>query len=725
MEQPRPLLRFCSRQDGTQYWEVDPHAVAGELDAYLGRFSFDRKQCPNATDALYRSLAAGNFIPSGQTPLERGWEHFSAVQTEGGHWPGDYGGPMFLLPGLVIAAYVTRSPFSPAEQHLIKRYMLNHQQDDGGWGLHIEGPSTMFGTVMQYVSLRLLGERADAPHMTRAREWILAHGGATATPSWGKFYLAVLGAYEWEGCNSLFPEMWLLPHSLPVHPWRYWCHARMVYLPMAYCFGNRVRGEITPLITEIQSEIYPLPYRDINWTAARDHCAATDLYHHPSLILKILNIFLNLYEKWPVPAWRRRALDFILQYVNAEDDHTQYIDIGPVNQVINSLCVWHAYGSESQPFKKHRERWKEYLWIGEDGMKMQGYNGSQLWDTAFAFQALMESPVAEKFTATAAKALGYIDRTQVREEVRDHKKFYRHDSVGGWPFSTAPHGWPITDCTAEGLKSMLTAIAHGMADKHTLEPRLRASCDLLLSFQNKDGGWASYELTRAPEWLELLNPSEVFGNIMIDYTYTECSSAALQALMHFNKTYPDYRSAAITGAVERGIRFILGKQQSDGGWYGSWAVCFTYGTWFACEALSAYLRWGGTAQRDACLASLRKAADFLLSRRLSDGGWGESYKSCVYKKYVPAARSQAVNTAWAALSLMRIYTHVPEPQIADAVHTAVAFLEGEQQANGDFRQEHINGVFNHNCMITYINYRNIFPLWALGRYAAMRETLAK
>ena len=26
------------------------------------------------------------------------------------------------------------------------------------------------------------------------------------------------------------------------------------------------------------------------------------------------------------------------------------------------------------------------------------------------------------------------------------------------------------------------------------------------------------------------------------------------------------------------------------------------------------------------------------------------------------------------------------------------------------------GVFNHNCMITYANYRNIFPLWALGQY---------
>lgn len=34
-------------------------------------------------------------------------------------------------------------------------------------------------------------------------------------------------------------------------------------------------------------------------------------------------------------------------------------------------------------------------------------------------------------------------------------KYFRHVSEGGWPFSTAAHGWPISDCTAEGLKAVL------------------------------------------------------------------------------------------------------------------------------------------------------------------------------------------------------------------------------------------------------------------------------
>jgi hypothetical protein len=44
----------------------------------------------------------------------------------------------------------------------------------------------------------------------------------------------------------------------------------------------------------------------------------------------------------------------------------------------------------------------------------------------------------------------YLDRTQIRDNEVDAEYWYRHISKGGWPFSTAAHGWPIADCTAEG-----------------------------------------------------------------------------------------------------------------------------------------------------------------------------------------------------------------------------------------------------------------------------------
>ncbi len=38
-----------------------------------------------------------------------------------------------------------------------------------------------------------------------------------------------------------------------------------------------------------------------------------------------------------------------------------------------------------EAFKRHLCRVEDYLWLAEDGMKMKGYNGTQLWDLTFRF----------------------------------------------------------------------------------------------------------------------------------------------------------------------------------------------------------------------------------------------------------------------------------------------------------------------------------------------------
>lgn len=86
------------------------------------------------------------------------------------------------------------------EQQLMMRHYLEvHQQSDGGWGTHIESPSTMFATVLCYVALRLLGWGSDSPEAKKAVKFIKDEGGAIMTSSWAKFWLCLLGCMEWEG----------------------------------------------------------------------------------------------------------------------------------------------------------------------------------------------------------------------------------------------------------------------------------------------------------------------------------------------------------------------------------------------------------------------------------------------------------------------------------------------------------------------------------------------
>lgn len=58
-------------------------------------------------------------------------------------------------------------------------------------------------------------------------------------------------------------------------------------------------------------------------------------------------------------------------------------------------------------------------------------------------------------------------------------------------------------------------------------------------------------------------------------------------------------------------------------------------------------------RRSAC-AEVSQACDFLLSRQMADGGWGEDFESCEQRRYIQSAQSQIHNTCWALMGLMAV-----------------------------------------------------------------------
>merc|ERR1711988_1827802 len=104
-----------------------------------------------------------------------------------------------------------------------------------------------------------------------------------------------------------------------------------------------------------------------------------------------------------------------IEYMEAEDEQTNYVCIGPVNKVLNMLSLYHASGhsADTARFRKHELRVADYLWVSEDGMKMQGYNGSQGWDASFTMQVLAEAELVDEFAPMCIKAYSYLERTQI------------------------------------------------------------------------------------------------------------------------------------------------------------------------------------------------------------------------------------------------------------------------------------------------------------------------
>ena len=173
----------------------------------------------------------------------------------------------------------------------------------------------------------------------------------------------------------------------------------------------------------------------------------------------------------------------------------------------------------------------------------------------------------------------------MKSDAKHTKDAYRHIAKGAWPFSTIEQGYTVSDCTAEALKAVLLIQNCSLCKDVPLvsNDRIFDAVNILLSMQNADGGVASYELQRTGPWLEVLNPAQVFGKIMVEYSYPECTTAVLLALSTVKKYYPSHRKDEIDFVIAKAISFIKKAQLPDGSWYGSWGICFTYASFFAVE----------------------------------------------------------------------------------------------------------------------------------------------
>lgn len=426
--------------------------------------------------------------------------------------------------------------------------------------------------------------------------------------------------------------------------------------------------------------------------------------------MELVNVGLGVYEKAVphLPYFRNRGLKLALEQIYLEDENTKFLDLAPVNQMLNLMCVFHAEGADSWRFKRHVERLPEFLFLGREGMMLNGTNGVQLWDTAFIVQAVVEANLATRPENREAliKAHRFLDACQIRQNSTHFGKDYRHPSKGAWPFSTRDQSYTVSDCTAEGLKAVLCLQALDFTEELVGERRLFDAVDILLSLQNRNGGVASYELVRGGSYYEYFNVSEVFGDIMIEYCYPECTAAVLLGLTAFRKFHPEYRAQEIERCLKKAVQFIKSVQRADGSWYGSWGICFTYATFFALESLSKV----GEFYHNS--SPVRRACEFLASKQLPDGGWGETYKSCESRTYAQASTGQVVNTAWAVLSLLA--AKYPNREV---IARGIQLIADRQLDSGGWDQELIEGVFNRNCTISYPNYKLYFTMWALGRYA--------
>ncbi|KAL2840674.1 terpenoid cyclases/protein prenyltransferase alpha-alpha toroid [Aspergillus pseudoustus] len=683
---------------------------------YLEDDNAAKKWPQTLADKYYLGLPLNlpNLQPP-QTPLDavkNGFTFFEKLQLRPGNWGCEYGGPMFLLPGVVIAWAVTNTPIPPAYATEMRNYLFARAHPtQGGWGLHVEGESTVFGTALNYTALRLLGVDAEEPVMVKARGLLHKLGGALNAPHWAKFWLAILGVCHWDIVNPVPPETWLLPDWVPLAPWRWWVHMRQVFLPMSYVWSRKWTIPETQIIRDLRKELFTQPWETIEWAAHRNSIADVDNYHPKSWLLNTVNFVLSdIWCAYLRPnGLAKRAEHWVSKLVDMEDANSDYSDLASVNGPMNMVVCYIRDGPDAYSVRRHRERLEDFLWVNSEGMLVNGTNGVMCWDTAFAIQAAHAAGLAQdpRWRPMLTRALEFLESQQIREDCDEADVCYRHRRKGGWTFSNKDQGYPVSDCVSEALKSVILLQKTPGYPQLLDDQRIFDAVDTLLTYQNQSGGCASYEPTRGSKYLEMLNAAEVFGGIMVEYDYPECTTAVVTAISLFSSHWPEYRTAEIQTFIHRALGYIKRTQRPDGSWYGSWGVCFTYGTMFALESLASV---GETYNNSA---RVRRACAFLISKQREDGGWSESFESCERMEYIEhSSGSQIVQTSFATIGLMKA-----DYPFVDPIEKAIRLIMDRQQPNGEWLPEAIEGIFNKSCAITYPNYKFTFTTLALGMYA--------
>ncbi len=634
------------------------------------------------------------------------------LQRPGGDWEGEMVWCTMILAQAVIVRTVVGQPYGcEADKHGIIKHFAVTQLRDGSWGMHPESPGYVFFTTLAYVAIRLLGVPADDPMTAKARQWLRDQpGGVTAIPSWGKFWLAMLGLYDYAGLNSIPPELFLLPEWLPFHPSRYYCHTRLIYLGIAFLYGKRFIASLPgALLDELRRELYPEPYETIDLAACRHTIAASDVLVPISPVLRGIYNLLSAYERRHNAKLREKGLAVCLERIVYEQRTTNYQGISPVSGLLNCLALFaeNPKHPDLAPSLAAVEAWR---WEDEDeGIRYVGAR-SNTWDTAFAVQALIESPGLGS-TEAFNRANEFLKKAQMNEELPDYRAFWRDVGVGGWCFSDGQHRWPVSDCTAEALSALLFLYESGIAIAEPLsDGRLRQAVEFILSRQNADGGFGTYERRRAGRLLEMINPSEMYGQCMTELSYIECTASALAALCHYRKHHPDFTDGRIDRASAKALALLRKSQLKDGSYAGFWGINYTYAIFHVVKAL----RMADVPTTDPLLQS---AALWLIAKQRPDGGWGEHYTSCLTGHYVEHPQSQAVMTSWALLALLDIL-----PAEDKAIQRGFAWLTGQQQENGDWPRQAVNGVFFGAAMLDYRLYPTYFPAWALARYSRMTQS---
>ncbi len=619
------------------------------------------------------------------TAIDRTIAWLRGQQRPDGHWCAELQGDTILESEYLMYLHWL-GKLSPDSLRKCVNYIITKQSPEGGWCIYHGGPPDLSASVKAYMVCKWAGHTVDEPFMRRAREVILAKGGASRVNSYTRIFLWLIGLYDYKHVAAIPAELNMMPKwfYFNIYDMSAWSRTMIVPLTVLYHY-KPVR-----------------PWRDPNCIdelfAGGPEKADYAFPHDPRIFawrnfFLLLNWGLRIRESFPIKPWRNYSLKLAEEWLKPRiGDGGSLGAIFPA--MINAVLALRALGyKDGDPLVKHAEEKIEDLRIEEgDTLRLQPCF-SPIWDTAWVIGILRAAGVPANDPALVKSTQWLLDRELKFEG--DWKVKWPNVKPGGWPFEYANKFYPDFDDTAIVMRVIRDI---EMADPRERDAAIQRGMEFQLAMQNRDGGWASFDKDNTHEIFTKIPFAD--HNAMLDPTSLDVTGRMLE-------TFGTLGWDKSREPVRRAMELVKSRQEHDGCWFGRWGVNYIYGTWQVLIGLA-------SVGEDMQSPYIRRAVKWLLDHQQADGGWGESCASYDDPSLRGTGKTTASQTAWAIHALIAA-GEGDHP----AVRRGVDWLLARQNPDGTWTENEFTGTgFPKVFYLKYHWYRIYFPLLALAAYRA-------
>ncbi|HEY1717116.1 MAG TPA: squalene--hopene cyclase [Verrucomicrobiae bacterium] len=625
-----------------------------------------------------------------ETAILRSQEFLLGEQKPEGYWNGELIVDSTLVSDVVAYHHWNRSVDKEWQRKAVN-HIFSMQLPDGGWNIYYGGPSEVNATIKAYLALKLAGVPVTDPRMLRAREVALHFGGVPRMNTFSKLYLALIGLFPWEYVPTIPCEVLLLGKWFSVNFWDMSNWSRAMLVPLAII--NHFKP--TRPVKVNLDELYPhgIHERDLALAPDPEKISLRNFF----LWLDRLHKFAEWFAEHKIHPFRKIALKKCENWMLERFEGTDGLAaIFP--GILNSLIALKVLGypdDHPQVVRAAREL-KKLEHETKDSVRIEPCF-SPVWDTAIVLICLRESGISENHPMMK-KAAEWLMEREIRFRGDWQYKNPANVEPSGWVFEFNNKWNPDVDDTA----MVLLALRKIPTDN----PKKRDECfdrglKWMMTFQCKDGGWASFDKDCTKNILEKVPFAD--HNAMLDPECADITARILELLgcENWSREHHQIRDA---------LDYIKSQQETDGSWYGRWGVNYIYGTWQVLRGMRAM-------NLDMNEDWLQRGRAWLESVQHEDGGWGErcnTYDDPVFKGQGPSTASQ---TAWAVMGLCAF----DDPE-NPALKRGIEFLTRTQNPDGSWTENETTGTgFPKVFYLKYDIYRNAWPLLALAAYKKICE----